>query len=108
MSGKESKRTASEQRETLNESAVDEKEPTLAEGFQVNILDLVNLYISLIEKITQQGVESPCKKSFLQIAHTYVKSRDPDELLYNYVVKEMRILFLPILRLFFLVFPPIV
>lgn len=85
MSHKYSKREESKE---VNNVALDESEPTLPEGFQVNILDLVNLYISFIDKILDQGVESPCKKSFLEIAHTYVKSRDPDELITNFIEKS--------------------
>src|SRR5258706_1732911 len=64
------------------------KELTVAEGFQVNILDLVNLCINIVSNIIKAGVEPPCSVSILRIAHDYVKARNPDQIITNFIDKS--------------------
>lgn len=64
------------------------KELTVAEGFQVNILDLVNLCMNIVSNIIKAGVEPPCSVDILRLAHDYVKARNPDQIVTNFIDKS--------------------
>lgn len=67
-----------------------EAETTLEEGFQVNMLDLINLFDSLVIKIEKQKVAPPCSRAILGIGHSYIKSRDPNELMTSFITKSQK------------------
>ena len=68
--------------------AEENKELTVAEGFQVNILDLVNLCINIVSNIIKAGVEPPCSVDILRLAHDYIKARNPDQIVTNFIDKS--------------------
>lgn len=61
------------------------KELTVAEGFQVNILDLLNLCINIVNNIIKAGIEPPCSVAILNIAYDYIKARDPDSIITSFI-----------------------
>jgi hypothetical protein len=74
--------------ETKGSTESKDLQTTLEEEFQVNILDLIVLYKSLVERIVEKGGKAPCPVSFFEVGHTFVESLNKDKLIYDFVDKS--------------------
>lgn len=64
------------------------KELSVAEGFQVNITDLINLCMNIVSNIIKAGVQPPCSLEILRLSHDYIKGRNPDQIVTNFIDKS--------------------
>lgn len=63
---------------------------TVVESFQVNLLDLITFFSALATKINKAGATSPCSPIILDAGNTYIKSRNPVELMTNFIDKSWK------------------
>jgi len=71
-------------------STEEDNDLTVVESFQVNLLDLITFFGSLATKINNTGAKSPCSPIILDAGNTYIKSRNPTELITNFVDKSWK------------------